>query len=66
MGCASLRGHFLHRRNGVLLGDLARSVDIAFQKVNVLVLTRERLKRRSDGMAWATPGESFERQENSA
>lgn len=66
MGCGSLRGHSLHRRDGVLLGDLARSVDIAFQEVNVLVLPRERFESRSDGMTWATPGEPFERQENGA
>lgn len=64
MRSGSFRGHCLHRRDGVLLGDLTRSVDVAFQEVDVLVLPREGFECRSDGMTRATPRESLEGQSN--
>lgn len=45
----------LHCRNGVEAGDVFRSINIAFDEVDVLVLLRKGLEDGCNDMAWTTP-----------
>jgi len=55
LGAAFQEDKSWHCGDRVLLGNLARGIYVAFQKVDILVLPRKGLECRSNGMTRATP-----------